>query len=1214
MLSAQKHALTALAISALVLLMLLAPASTFLDSAEALPGTSQPASSITGAAEDPAATPEYLNLSSPLSPFADTASPRYALAWPTDCTGSPIELKASDAGRVLEPRKVYTVTRNTEITAKPGENGLVVSPSTNATNPAVLFIPAGVTLTVTGSKGTPSSTVGKAAIRLNAGNVLYVRGAGTLIVKGGAGIAPPADAFNYNPFDKTPRSGDGRYGFSLGTLILVNGFFSGEGGAASGGGSGGGAAIGTDGADGGKPVLTVGESIAKKQYFTDSSQFAISGMPGSNGFSGADSATSGLLYVLDTVTLDAAGGAGGTAGAGAKGTGIEVGAGGGRIRVAGGGGGGAAGRGGTGAPVGSGGAGGGSGGSGGSGGITRKNSGEINGYATGGGGGGGYGARLRNDEAVPAPGSPPDPLFSVGGGGTAWGGKGGTGGAAGKSALGGQLYVAPTATLQQSLIADPDDKLNERHPVHGNPSTLHDLTVEKNSQYALTFAPNEPSGARYPIVINDADPNPITVTAGVNWNTDTDKRVTATLVGFDFLGWYTQPVGGVQVLDQYGCFKPNVGKEELQKILTLEDGSWCAPADMTLYAHWEPRVFRVSLNMATAVEGAKQGSPAVFEKYARGWFADFTAQEPLDPIQPPRTPGYDFLGYFSEIEGGSMIINPEGKLQVSNYYYEDNITLYAHWHATPYPVRVSVTLDGAPYAGRTLEMYHNGLLRHTLKEQDPGVYHFFENSHGDSRDGVGIGSYDLYLDGAYTGRSVKIVPDAAGNLNIRLDYRTAHVAATLDGVPSEIGEVTLRQDGVTRAHLAYNSSDAEYQQAVLLGADNSYDVYIDNVASGDVLSLDKDPADALVTIPYYRARFLLSYNSPWTNATVTLRSAGQVRHFLGYHATQGNTVEYQAILRGDTSGPGAGGGAGANPDAYDIFLNGSDTGCDLLLNAEGLANGKTVASDAYYAVEVAVQKDNAPWSSTGVMLYNGALQAYTLSYDPGTHRYHHRYVHKLPGDAPYSVHVSGTTSPAAIGQTVNAQNPHASAAYYTVSYTDGATPYLTQVFFAGAKAHEPGAPYHPGKTFSGWCVGSAEGAAYHFNDELTGPVSLYASYGVPRVIIGGYMKTNEQGNVDGAGGYYRMVNLTITGYPLTGAPMLSATLSVENGSVSIANLGPYELHDNIDVSSHNGMVSIVFGAVSVTEMERFLRNEVIVKVEDTALDHDMQVSIYGNTN
>ncbi len=86
--------------------------------------------------------------------------------------------------------------------------------------------------------------------------------------------------------------------------------------------------------------------------------------------------------------------------------------------------------------------------------------------------------------------------------------------------------------------------------------------------------------------------------------------------------------------------------------------------DTTLYAIWEPDVFKVELVASDATENATQ--KPVYLKYTVGWFEDLAASKALTTIDTSALPGksgYNFAGYSVD---DVMVIDAAGMLQNTN--------------------------------------------------------------------------------------------------------------------------------------------------------------------------------------------------------------------------------------------------------------------------------------------------------------------------------------------------------------------------------------------------------------------------------------------------------------------------------------------------------------------------------------------------------------------
>jgi hypothetical protein len=1146
---------------------------------EKMPGRLNATADTTNAAVESSVTPTYT--------FTTTHFSKYAIVGPADTTASATTLTSSSAGATLNARTVYTVSASTTITGGSNRNGLVVNTTTDASNPAVLFIPKGVTLTVKGGAGTANNG-GKAAILLRSGDCLYVRGAGTLKVEGGKGSVQSSNATG---------GGNGSAYFNDYMTFIVQG---GAGGQANSGGSGGGSGIGTDGAAGGAiPTPQAGGGYRSDTYGMSGNVNGSNGINGVAGKDGGGSATAGTLYLLDTAALTgttASGGTGGNAGGGAGSNAYQNSHFNADGAAGGGGGAGGSGTGGDGPLVGSGGAGGGSGGNGGAGSAMTVMSLTYWPYSEssrGEGGKGGAGVVNGSNGAGARGPTLGLPYYTI------IGAYGGAGGSAGTSASGGTVYVASTASFTQSASS---------HAIHGKTATRTAYDVSKNSQYTLTFNKYRPSAASSePSYTGSAS---ITVTAGVKY---TPAIPSPTLTGWRFTGWYTAASGGTRVIDETGNFVNNAGA------YTTANGSWCYPDDATLYAHYEANIYGFTLNPMMGLSPDPAATKAVYEKYDHGWYFNAAATSPVTGITPPAWSGYLFGGYYTGANGqGDQLIGADGSILVpyseaTTVFAAADATLYAKWTPAPYTVRVTLNLDGTPWPGQTVSLYQNGVARYTFTETSTGVYEYYTSNPGDPTHGVVSGTYNLRVNGTDTSRVLTVAQ--ANNLNTVLNYCTATVTTNLDGAPADVGAVTLRRNTAIAARAAY--ADPAHIAYVLYdeapSANNTYTVYVDGENTGFTLDM-ANIATRSATVPFYTATVNLAYDSAWTDATVTLRQNNSVKHYLSSASdTDGdNVTAYTKILRGDTD---------QVSDTYQIYVNGAATFTSLQIDSAGYNSGQTAATLEYYAVSVEVNRDGDPWTNTGVELWQNDTRAYTLSYDGVTETYVYPYVMKRNPDT-LDVRVTGSISGTATNLTLSQTTAMSGILdYYTVTYMDRGSIMLVQTVASGGKAARPAAPYHPGSVFTGWRTGGESNhELYDFDASVTDEVTLYAGYDAPTVVIGGYVKCGANGDVNGGGAYYRMANLAINGYARAKAAMNSATLHVTNGVVTFTNTDGYKIHNNIDTTSGDGSLTILFDdegdafdSITMDAAQQFLRENVIVKVKDTTARHTMQVAVYGDT-
>lgn len=601
----------------------------------------------------------------------------------------------------------YYVSANRTITGS-GNNGLKVSGT------AIIYIPAGVTLTVTGGAGTNASTGGAAANSTNSGDygtvgavgsgssgagggyagilvpsgsTLIITGQGTLNVTGGKGGNAGAGGKGGNGITQTYGSDD-KYRLGAG----------GSGGGGGGGAGGGGAAIGTNGAAGGnggnggsgsngrreRPYKKV---LGKKVYGygAGSGDGDKAGAKGGNASNGGTSAASGAVYKLGSVTVNANGGASGNASTtgGGSGSGDHTNYNGPRVSASGGAGGGAGGSGGAGRAIGSGGSGGG-GGAGGDGGGYRYDSGDSTQYFRATGGAGGYNNGTKGTD-------------NGGGDGTAPGG--GTGGAVGSYGAGNGYSSGTPAAAQKTVT------LNQQNGSGGTASVTATLGVAMPSatmpsRTAYTFGGYYTStggagtqyytatgasarvwdiaqattlyakwtAVNYTITYN-ANGGSVSP-ASLSYNIESASTLaTPTRANYTFAGWKPQAAAGTwnasTTYAQGASVKGMYG-------------------NVTLVAQWTPNVYTVTLNNQSATSA---GTTAIYEKYATGWYSTSAATAAISSITVPARTGYTFGGYYTAANGGgTQYITAAGAVTAGNTVTAANTTWYAKWTENTYGI------------------------------------------------------------------------------------------------------------------------------------------------------------------------------------------------------------------------------------------------------------------------------------------------------------------------------------------------------------------------------------------------------------------------------------------------------------------------------------------------------------------------------------------------
>ena len=116
-------------------------------------------------------------------------------------------------------------------------------------------------------------------------------------------------------------------------------------------------------------------------------------------------------------------------------------------------------------------------------------------------------------------------------------------------------------------------------------------------------------------------------------------------------------------------------------------------SDATVYAHWKPDVYTITLNL----NDGSGGAGTIYEEYESGWSLSstgtFVYPMTLGAEQTPSRSGYTFTGWYDDPTNGTLKIPASGVLPAADTFGA-NTTLYAHWTANTYVVTYDCNADG----------------------------------------------------------------------------------------------------------------------------------------------------------------------------------------------------------------------------------------------------------------------------------------------------------------------------------------------------------------------------------------------------------------------------------------------------------------------------------------------------------------------------------------
>ena len=167
----------------------------------------------------------------------------------------------------------------------------------------------------------------------------------------------------------------------------------------------------------------------------------------------------------------------------------------------------------------------------------------------------------------------------------------------------------------------------------GGEKVTTDTVFTKNS---IIYAHWQEQTAQEYTVTFDANGGSVSTTSTTTTAGKLTNLPTPTNDGYDFLGWYTEKDGGDEVTTDTVFTK-----------------------DTTIYAHWQKQ----TAQEYTVTFNANGGSVSTT--------SSTTKDGKLESLPAPTYDGYDFLGWYTEKDGGEKV--------TTDTFFTENSTIYAHW-------------------------------------------------------------------------------------------------------------------------------------------------------------------------------------------------------------------------------------------------------------------------------------------------------------------------------------------------------------------------------------------------------------------------------------------------------------------------------------------------------------------------------------------------------
>lgn len=571
----------------------------------------------------------------------------------------------------------------------------------------------------------------------------------------------------------------------------------------------------------------------------------------------------------------------------------------------------------------------------------------------------------------------------------------------------------------------------------------------------------------------------------------------------------------------------------------------------------------------------------------------------------PTEPGYYLEGWYEEPEAYMFKWNFESMVAYRN------MTLYARWEDVPNTLNLTLKKDGEVWSGKNVELYQGTDKVYSLSQRG-GVY---------SNSTIKNGTYDIYVNGENTYRQVSFAtkgttPDSGETVAMTFEYVSVDIETTLNDKTSNVpGDIELHQGSVVWNK--FSNHDGKIRGYALKDGDGKsgsiYDIYVGGKKVRE--QVDAEKANSF-TIGFYKPELALTFDKVWNDAIVTLRDADGVEQYrLDYEESQGNVNYYRSMIQADL------------PDSdkvYEVYVGGQNTHEQVRI-----AQGKAEPSDyqkktVFYEAAVTICTDDKPDSLEKVFVDNGQDTTQLSDLDMDGIYTENLLLNTADGtETAYNITVKGAM--AANEEQLTSSSPKVQLDYYHVycHITSAGTDITsTMLVRKNAKIETPASPVNNGRSIEGWYTDKAFKNSYDFTKQITAPLHIYGKFEGQKAQINGYIKTDSSGTTSSTGSYYRMANLTISGFPsgdvMTGFLLETtgcSTVTIKpDSSVGSFNIMPdNHLSGNV-VTISEGTVLVQFNSkVTMKEMQTFLRNNVIVQ-PDTSKNHTMQVTVYGETD
>ena len=502
-----------------------------------------------------------------------------------------------------------------------------------------------------------------------------------------------------------------------------------------------------------------------------------------------------------------------------------------------------------------------------------------------------------------------------------------------------------------------------------------------------------------------------------------------------------------------------------------------------------------------------------------------------------------------------------------------------------------VTDDSWLYS-HTVTLRQNGEVKYTLRNEDIITG---EVSSTYSTYIPAAQSYTVYVDGLCIGNVLN-----GSNTSCEVNAYTAAAKVSLDNEPYSSRKVFLYNHDIFKYSLPETAESGTYSLNIfktVTGAEteNTYDVYIDDMSTQKTLTIESIEG-AKENFEFFNAQVtVLTDGAGTSEQSVSLVQGTDILCNLAETATPG---VYSKILY---CAPGY-------APTYSVFINNENTGLSLVAETAEQMKGTV----NFYAAQITLNKDGQLWTDASVAIINqnGTPSTTFLKGENGV------YTGRLSKEnGAYDLYIYGSGDTGDTGIDITEENAKHSLNYYSVYFDkndNGPQIAATKVIKEGDVVTEPVKPYIQGRTFEKWCVDQAGTTAFDFvYTPINSTTTVYASWLSPSIFINTLIRCDANGNINSAGEYYKMSNLSITGYPRDGEKMSAIILDYENVEIESIDFSAVDGVAEVSIADKRAIIRFN-NLINVLDAENYARALILKPVKD--VDSPITVTVYGKTN